>query len=254
MKNALFISALVVSATVLLASNTHAAPTFEQANTSFASRNYRAAIDQYEALLSQDGFSVPVLFNLGNAFYRDGQFGRAILSYERAQILAPDDGEIAANLQLARLKAGVSDPKLNGVERAIRRVSPNTLAWTGSVALMASCLAIGLGRFVTRFSHTRVVVGLGVITLVAVAIGLAVRWREFDRGVVVAANAPARIAPASTAAESFAFKPGESVTIVKSYSQFALVRTSDGRSGWVSNADMGRLFAPTPLDQKHVQI
>jgi tetratricopeptide (TPR) repeat protein len=254
MKHASLIPRFSLLVTVFLASVAHASPTFEQANSSFASRNYRAAIDQYDALLAQHGCSAPVLFNLGNAFYRDGQFGKAILSFERAQVLAPDDGEIAANLQLARSKAGVPAPMLNSVDRAVRLVSPNTLAWTGSAALMAICLAIGLGRFISRFSYARIVAGLGGITLAAVAIGFAVRWQEFDRGIVVAATAPARIAPAGTAAESFALKSGESVTIARNYGQFALVHASGGRSGWVSDADIGRVFAQGPMDQKHGQM
>ncbi len=58
------------------------APAFDEANASYASGNYRLAITQYQAILVNDGFSVPVLFNLGNACYRDGQYGKAILNFE----------------------------------------------------------------------------------------------------------------------------------------------------------------------------
>ena len=92
--------------------------TFEQANAAFAAGNFRAAIQEYEAILEHDGFSAPLLFNLGNACYRDGQFGAAILNYERAQVLAPHDRAIAANLRLARKKASVPARRWWGEERA----------------------------------------------------------------------------------------------------------------------------------------
>jgi tetratricopeptide (TPR) repeat protein len=235
-----FLASVALSFTARAA---NAASSFEQANAAFASGNDRSAISQYEAILAHDGCSAPVLFNLGNAFYRAGQFGEAILNYERAQVLAPRDSSIAANLRLAREKAGVPALALNEVERAARILTPNTLAWIGSIALITICLGIGIGRFLPRFSHSKVIVGVAAVTLLAVAASFAIRWPEFNRAIVITANAPARIAPAGTAAESFALKAGELVNIAKSYGQFILARTQDGRSGWVALADLARVLS-----------
>ena len=217
-------------------------PSFEQANATFASGNSRAAISQYEALLAQDGYSAPVLFNLGNACYRADQFGAAILNYERAQVLAPHDRSITANLRLAREKAGIPVPARSEVATAARAISPNTQAWIGSVALTAICLTIAVSRFQPYFSQGKVIVGVAIVTLLAAAATLAIRWPEFNRAIVLAVKAPARIAPADTAAESFALKAGEPVTAVKTYGQFVLVRTPDGRSGWVNDKEIGMVF------------
>ena len=43
--------------------------------------------------------------NLGNAYYRRGDLGKAILNYERAGRLAPRDGDIQANLTYAYEKS-----------------------------------------------------------------------------------------------------------------------------------------------------
>jgi tetratricopeptide (TPR) repeat protein len=223
-------------------------PSFEQANATYASGNYDSAIAQYEAILAHDGYSAPVLFNLGNAFYRDGRFGAAILNYERALVLAPNDSIIASNLRLAREKAGVTTPALGEIAKAARLISPNTQAWTGSLALLAICLFIGVRRFRPQFSQAKIIVGFAIATLLAVATMFAIRWPEFNRAIVTAAKAPARIAPASTAAESFALKPGEPVTAVKTYGQFILVRTPDGKSGWVSKKAIGLVFKAKPND------
>jgi len=218
--------------------------TFEQANAAFAAGDFRAAIQEYEAILEQDGFSAPILFNLGNACYRDGQFGAAILNYERAQVLAPHDRAIAANLRLARKKAGVPAPALSEVEKAARALGPNTLAWGGSIALAVVCLAVGVGRFLPRSSRaeTKTITGVAAVMLLLVATAFAIRWPEFHRAIVVGMKVQARITPASTAAESFALKSGEPVTVAKAYGQFILVRTLDGRSGWVSEKEIGTVF------------
>lgn len=243
---ALTASLLAAVAFSSIAHAANAGSAFEQANAAFESGNDRAAVSQYAAILAHDGYSAPVLFNLGNAFYRSGRFGAAILNYERAQVLAPRDASIAANLRLAREKAGVPAPALNEVERAARILTPNTLAWTGSLALMTICLGIGLGQFFPRFTRAKIIIGVAAMTLLAVAACFAIRWPEFSRAIVITANAPARIAPAGTAAESFALKAGEPVTIAKKYGQFVLARTADGRSGWVSEKEIGRVMPKSP--------
>jgi tetratricopeptide (TPR) repeat protein len=227
-------------------------PSSDDANTAFAGGNYRAAAGQYEAILAREGYSAPVLFNLGNAEYRTGDFGAAILNYERAQVLAPRDPAIAANLRLAREKAGVQSPAPSAVESAACFLSPNTLAWIGSFALAAICVTIASSRFLPRFSQGKAVIGVAAIMLLAVASAFAIRWPDFDRAIVVTANAPARIAPASAAATLFALKAGEPVTAAKTHGQFILIRTSDGRSGWVNRNEIGRVFNAQPGDAKSV--
>jgi tetratricopeptide (TPR) repeat protein len=239
----LILAALLGAFTTRMAS---AAPTFDQANMSFAAGNYRAAINHYEAILRHDGFSAAVLFNLGNAYYRDGQFGASILNFERARVLAPRDVAIAENLRLAREKAGIPSPKLNDAHRAADYLTPNTLAWIGSLALAMVCLGIFFGGNVPRFSRFRLMTWAAIVALLAVAIALAIRWPEFQQSVVVA-RAPARIAPATTAAESFTLKPGEQITIARTYGKFVLAQTPDGRSGWVSESQIGRIFARGPF-------
>ncbi len=96
---------------------------------------------------------------------------------------------------LVREKAGVSVPALNEIEIASRFFSPNTLAWIGSIALGAICVAIGLGRFVPGVPYIKVVAAMSVVTMLAVAAAFAIRWPQFDRGIVIVANAPARIRP-----------------------------------------------------------
>lgn len=223
--------------------------TFEQANSAFAAGHYADAIHGYEDIITRQGYSAPVLFNLANAHYRAGQFGAAILNYERARLLAPRDKAIAANLRLAREKAGMPAPTLNPFQKAARSQGVNTLAWVGSSALvlmLASIVASRLLRFRSRGRARTFAASAGAIFLLTAG-AFAVRWPEFNDAVVVQQRAAARIAPAGNAAESFALKAGETVSIRRTHGSFALVSTSDRRTGWVSLAEIGRLFAAAPI-------
>src|SRR5437868_11042592 len=62
---------------------------FARANDEFAKAQFQEAIRDYNSLVQAHEWSAPVFYNLGNAYFRTGDVGRAILSYERALALDP---------------------------------------------------------------------------------------------------------------------------------------------------------------------
>ena len=52
-----------------------------------------------KSIISNNIESSELYFNLGNAYYKTNSIGLAILNYERAKKLAPDDEDISANLK-----------------------------------------------------------------------------------------------------------------------------------------------------------
>ena len=124
--------------------------TFDQANTEFAQKNYRRAASDCQAIITRQGFSAPVLFNLANAYYQDGNLGLAILNYERAQLLAPGDADIAFNLHIARAKAGLADRPRVWFDAAAQFFSLNTLSWLGAAAVLFIAAGIVARRFTQR--------------------------------------------------------------------------------------------------------
>ncbi|MBX3059193.1 MAG: tetratricopeptide repeat protein [Anaerolineae bacterium] len=75
------------------------------ANVLAANGRTAEAIRAYENLVSQGMDDANLYFNLGNAYYQNGELGQAILNYRRAEQLAPRDGDIQHNLALARAQA-----------------------------------------------------------------------------------------------------------------------------------------------------
>src|SRR5919108_3472192 len=75
---------------------------FLKANQEYAQGHFKEAISGYEALVRDGQWSANVFYDLGNAYFRAGDFGRAILNYERALALERHHPEATANLQIAR--------------------------------------------------------------------------------------------------------------------------------------------------------
>jgi len=79
--------------------------TMLRANQLYENGRYNEAAQTYQQLVDQDYVDSSLFYNLGNAQYRRGDLGKAILNYERASRIAPRDSDIQANLVYARQQA-----------------------------------------------------------------------------------------------------------------------------------------------------
>lgn len=72
------------------------------ANQEYEAGQYAEAAAVYEAIIATGLHNSDLYYNLGNAYFKQGDLGRAILNYRRAQRLDPRDLDIRANLNIAR--------------------------------------------------------------------------------------------------------------------------------------------------------
>ena len=90
---------------LLLAGSVHATSdvdTLVRGNQLYEQGDFQAAGKFYEQLVAQGVADSVLYYNLGNAYYKQGELGRALLNYTRAARLAPRDADVRANLALAR--------------------------------------------------------------------------------------------------------------------------------------------------------
>ena len=72
------------------------------ANQLYESGQFGLATQAYVQLVEQGSADVALFYNLGNAYLQQGDYGRAILNYRRAQELDPLDADVQSTLDLAR--------------------------------------------------------------------------------------------------------------------------------------------------------
>ena len=73
--------------------------TWETANEAYQKGKYEEAKVDYIQIAGTRQYSADLFYNLGNAWFKLGDQGRAILNYERALILNPRLEEARSNLQ-----------------------------------------------------------------------------------------------------------------------------------------------------------
>lgn len=76
----------------------------EAGNRSYEAGQFPEAAAIYQSIITAGIQDSALYFNLGNAYFKEGDVGRAILNYRRAQRLDPRDAETRTNLAIARLQ------------------------------------------------------------------------------------------------------------------------------------------------------
>ena len=117
---------------------------FERANADFEEGRFEEAAAAYEELLDSERPRLAVLQNLGSAYFRSGDVGRAILAFERALLLKPGDPDLRANLKLVRDEAAVfPPPPAEGWRGWLER--PSRKFWSGLALGSALLLPVAAG-------------------------------------------------------------------------------------------------------------
>ncbi len=74
---------------------------YTRANQEYANEMYTNAIDDYQLIIQTGVESAELYFNLGNAYFKSNDIPSAILYYEKAKKLKPNDEDINFNLNVA---------------------------------------------------------------------------------------------------------------------------------------------------------
>lgn len=216
-----------------------------------AAQLYRESVAGFEALRAAGVRNAALEFNLGNAYFRLGDLGRAIVHLRRAAELAPRDARIAANLSYARERV---TPRLSAGPQArlLERVT-FWRSWLNPTQQMFAGIGLGaigwglLGGWLWR--RRPVLFALGVASACAgAALSGTLLWRLYDdarspAGVIVGGEQTLRLGrgEGSGAALDRALGPGVELRIVAERAGWFEVHLPDGHDGWLPVAAVERI-------------
>ena len=154
------------------------------ADSAYTADNFAEAAELYRQIISTEGTSPELLYNLGNCYYRLGQPGKAIVSYERALRIDPTFADARTNLAFVNSRI-VDRPGERGsfmsntFDRAATAQSANSWAWLAFVLFVVTAAGIALYLFAENVTMRKIgFFGAGALfILFAVSIVLAFRGR-----------------------------------------------------------------------------
>ena len=210
---------------------------FAKANQDYTQNNFKEAISGYETLVRSGQWSANVFYNLGNAYFRAGDFGRAILNYERALALERHHPEASANLQIARDEARALEMQQSWPERYLQIASVNQYVITAAVAFWVGCFCVVGLIFVRR--RPAAIIALLTFSLLLFVIAIVAIY-QLDHGskgrslaIVTGKDVQARLATADTANSVLALPPGSEVKILSTRGDWVYAGLPNNLRGWI---------------------
>ena len=210
---------------------------FNKANTDYAAGHFPAAIAGYESLVRSRQWNPALFYDLGNAYFRAGDFGRAILNYERALALDPRQPETRANLQLARDQSRAIELVPGWTETDLDFLTRDQFAWLAAAAFWgAAAIAVGL-----YFAQRRAIVWIFALMLLGtIAAAGAFVVYQLETGtsgralaIVTKKDIQARLATAESAGTVLVLPPGSEVQILSTRGDWSYAALPNDLRGWI---------------------
>jgi tetratricopeptide (TPR) repeat protein len=240
-----YLSLIIVTLVLLLSAGTtvRAAepPAFREGNTFYKNGQYDSAIERYASILGSGLESAAIYYNIGNCCFKKGEWGRAVLYYERAMRLCPRDPEIKFNRRLALSKTSREELKTSGpaLHRASRYIFSRVTVDEATVALMVLYL---IGLFLVawvlarpdRSLGARLGIGFAVLIFLFGNLFLYDKIKSLGRdGIILAKTVAAKFEPSEDATTYFDLVEGASVTTLGSKDDWVKIQRDDGKAGWI---------------------
>ena len=221
---------------------------FFKANQSYREGRFQDAIDGYVRLVESGFKNGHVYYNLGNAYLRLDDLGRAILFYERARLFIPRDADLNFNLRYAQDQTQDEIPVSQSVIRQsffwLNDLTFPEVFWSFAVLNFAffSTLII---RLFKRAEWTYYLFLILLIFTAIAAFSLGIKWYQFntdDRAVILDAEVSLLSGPDSRDTVLFKLHEGTIVHNERSEDGWALVHLSDEKRGWVQSKSVEKII------------
>lgn len=223
---------------------------FNEANAAYTKGDYAKAIGLYQQLLAERWQSGPLYYNLGNAYFKQGETGKAILYYEKAKRLIPGDADLKANLAHA---SGNANPGTPGWQtrlwEAIVFSCSLEQAWSATsvcLFLLAGILIVlilwpqGFAQLKPWPQAALAVTGCALMICLGIAVCTGIE-RSQPAAVAVQAGGEARFEPTAQAPLRFNLTEGSRVVIQEQRKGWSLVARRDGVKGWVQSSFLEKI-------------
>jgi tetratricopeptide (TPR) repeat protein len=232
---------------LLTASIVAASPSdsLKAANDAYASEEFEEAVQMYESILDSGHLSAPLYFNLGNAYYKSNNIPRAILNYERAKLLAPNDEDIQFNLELAnQFVIDKIDPLpqpffVRWGQNILNLFPSNQWAIFSIASFLLTLILALIYLFSTRIVLKKVTFGLAAFILIISIITFIFSAQQKTKienpnhAIIFNPTVTVKASPDQSGTDLFVIHEGLKVKIEQELNNWVEIKIEDGNSGWV---------------------
>jgi tetratricopeptide (TPR) repeat protein len=225
----------------------------DSANSAYSKGEFDKAIKGYETILASNQEAPEIYFNLGNAYYKSNNLSYAILNYERAIKLNPDNEDFNYNLKLANQRV---EDQVDAAPVLFLTQWKNTLIslmtekeWSQLCIILVVISLLLFALFIATKHRNYKQIGFfgGVITI---ALSIATFFiANYKHQLTIRSNEAIITAPSITVTGSpnekgtklFIIHEGIKVNIKQEEAEWVEIKIANGNTGWVKNSELVRI-------------
>ena len=218
---------------------------FDSANASYAKGDFEKAIKQYESLVENNSVSSELYYNLGNAYFKTNNIGLAILNYERAKKINPDDEDLITNLKLANQK---TEDKIDAAPQLFLSEWKNGIInifnekeWSMICIVLFSISLLLFGIYILSYNNALKKLGFfgGVLILLATIFIFFIAKNKYELtknsvdAVIISATATITGSPNEKGTKLFILHEGTKVVVTEEAAEWTEIKIANGNVGWI---------------------
>lgn len=222
---------------------------FDAANNLYENDDYQSAIDAYEGILSSGFESSEVYYNLGNAYFKNNNIPKAILNYERALKLKPNDDDIIYNIKYANSYIKdqyeqVPDFIIDKIyTKIVHSANSNTWAITSISFFILSLVAFMFFLFSKIITRRKLAffVSILFIFISVLAFTFSSNMKSYfqnPNAAIMMNISTLKSSPQSDGTDLFIINPGVKLLIEDESSEWFEVKLPNGVKGWVKQNEL----------------
>jgi len=221
-----------------------------EGNEFYKANEYQKAIEAYNKILQEDIVSAEIYFNLANCYFKEKEIAPAILNYERAKKLNPDDEDILYNLELAQK---LTTDKIEVLPEFFAnswfvnlRSNFTEKQWSVlSIILFTICLIFSsIFLYSKQYTLKKISFIFAVLAFIISSLLLVMansakkQTMETEYAIIFTPSVTLKSSPDKSGNNLFVLHEGSKVKIIDKIGDWSKIRISDGNQGWLLSEDI----------------
>ncbi len=222
-------------------------------NAAYSAEKYDEAIALYEDLAKTQE-SAALYYNLGNAYYKTGKIAPAILNYERAMLLDPNDDDIKSNLGMAKLQTVDKDESSidqlaisEWVRSFVDLYSSNAWAVMSIVFFILTLVGTAFYLYVKSIGIRKFGFISAIVTFLVCIVSFFCAKNSKDRNttheyaIIFTPSVTAKSSPKDNATDALVLHEGTKVKVTQEDKGWFYIETSGGHKAWIKCSDAQKI-------------
>lgn len=226
---------------------------FVHANNLYKQKEYFEAIDIYQSIVAQDAKSAQLFFNLGNAYFKTGNYPKAILNYERAKLLSPSDDDIEFNL--AKSQTYIVDkieaiPELffiSWLNGLLGLLASNSWAILSIISFLIALFLLLFYFLMKAIQIKKISFFAGIFLMFFSLLTFLASKRtkslieDSKTAIVIEQIVRVKSSPDNESSDMFVIHEGTKVILLREVDDWSEIKLADGKQGWMETEDFEKI-------------